>query len=125
MARSLGSSDQLYDTGGQQESLHIPFSDPANRLGVVALPSTQYVLLLYSTGYLGLVMAGGRKRERAEEEPGGGELTDLPWSFKWQHICYFPISMISIVVPSPFYTSMCDILQFLLYSARICLLIWP
>lgn len=127
MARPLGSSHQLQcDTGGGQGSFYIPFSDPADGLGVVSLPSTLCDLLLYSLlRCLGLAVAGRRTRERAEEEPGGGELTDLPLSLKWQHICYFLISMISLVAPSPFHTSMCDIPQFLLYSARICLLIWP
>lgn len=54
-------------------------------------PHPQFCCSLYSC--LGVVpcRGGWRKRQRAEGGHGGGEggweLTDLPLSLKWQHIC--------------------------------------
>lgn len=59
-----------------------------------------------------------------EEEPGEGVDRPPAVSQVAAHLV-FPISMISTVAPSPSHTSMGDILQFSLSSARICLLVWP
>ena len=86
VARPRGSSGQLQcDTTG-----HIP---QIQQMGWESHPSHQPCAFCCSTlsWVSGLVVAGRTKRDRAEGGrsggEGGGELTDLPLSLKWQHIC--------------------------------------